>query len=115
MEIDWIDFVLKLLLGALTIFIYAVWKVRDHISTFDINKFVGDNKAFWTWALLMLILLHFVVTIEPTAAEAIKNLMGLDISAARASYILLGFGLAGAANGFTEVIHKNPIGTKKKE
>ena len=37
MEVDWIDFVLKLLLGALTIFIYAVWKVRDHISTFSWN------------------------------------------------------------------------------
>ena len=116
MDIDWIDFGIKIFLGALSIAIYALWKVREYLNkTFDPTVFWKDNKAYWLWSFAMLLALLLVITIEPGAGEAIKSAFGIDVSDSRTSFITLGFVLAGMANGVTDITSKNPIGTRKKE
>ncbi|UOY07731.1 hypothetical protein L0P88_04070 [Muricauda sp. SCSIO 64092] len=99
MELDALGILIKVVLGLLGIIIYAVWKVKEHLSQFQWKKFIGDNKAFWLWSISMVLLLLMVVTIEPNIATAIKTLIGLDISNEPASFFSLGWALALAANG----------------
>ena len=114
MEIDWFDFGIKIFLGILSIGIYALWKVRDHIANFNAKVFWHDNRAYWIWAFAMLLALLLVITIEPEAGTAIKSAFGIDVSDSRTSFITLGFVLAGMANGVTDLTTKNPIGKQIK-
>ena len=99
MKIEIIDALVKLVLGLLGIIIYAVWKVREHLSEFDWNKFLFDNKAFWLWSVTMLTLILLVITLAPETATAIKTMLGLDVSEEPAAFFTLGMALAVAANG----------------
>jgi hypothetical protein len=98
-NIDVFDVLLKLTLGSISIILFGVWKVREHLRVFSINIFIKENKAFWIWSLIMVYTLLFIVTIHPPAAEAIKTMIGLDVNGEPTSFLMLGWGLSVMVNG----------------
>lgn len=98
----YIDIAIKLVLGILGIFIYAGWKVREHLSTFSFIILWNENKVFWAWSISMVCSLLLVVTISPDTATAIKTMLGLDISKEPAAFLSLGWTLALLSNGATK-------------
>lgn len=97
-------------LGFLGILLYALFKVKDHLSRFDLSKFVNENKAFWIWSLSMVIVLLIIVNLAPDAGDAIKAMTGLDVANTLTSFLSLGWALSILANQVT----RNPIGVKPR-
>lgn len=109
-EINYINIGLKALLGCIAIFLFAVWKVRDHLRNFSPKIFVNENKMFWLWSLIMMFLILLIVTIHPPAATAIKTMIGLDVNGEPTSFLMLGWGLSVLVNE----LNPKKLDTKKQ-
>jgi len=89
-----IDIKLKLILGVLAIFLYAVFTARKHLVEWSWAIFFKGNLPFWTWSIVMLSTLITIVSLSPESATAIKTMVGLDVNGEPASYLMLGWGLS---------------------
>lgn len=97
MEIIWKDLALRIVFAIIGLAIYSLLKVRDKLAVFDWGIFFKENKGFWFWAMSLQLIFAFLLTIEPTAAEAIKAMTGLDYSQTMA-FVTSGAGLGALAN-----------------
>jgi predicted MPP superfamily phosphohydrolase len=91
------DLGFNILLSVIGLAIYSLWKVREHLKSFDIKIFFKANKAFWIWAMSLQIIFAFLIHIAPDAAEAIKTMIGIDYSETMA-FVTSGAMLGSAAN-----------------
>lgn len=98
-QIDLFNVGLKATLSTIAVFLYAIWKVKEHLRVFSVQKFLNDNKIFWIWSLTMTFMVLLTVTLHPPAAEAIKTMIGLDVNGEPTSFLLLGWGLSALVNG----------------
>lgn len=97
-NVDWVQTGVKYVLGLSGIFVYAVWKVRSHLSNFDFGKLIKENKAFWIWATVMITMVLIILTISPETQTAIKSMTGLDVGDEPAAFLLLGWSLSALSN-----------------
>lgn len=95
----WWNIGIRLLLGLCGIFLYVGFKVKDHLSNFNLSILIKENKAFWIWSTVILITLLLIVTISPSTAEAIKTIIGVDMTNEPSSFFSLGWALSLIANG----------------
>ena len=110
MEIIWKDLGLRIMFAIIGLAIYSLIKVRDKIAVFDPAIFFKENKGFWIWAMSLQLIFAFLLTIDPTAAEAIKSMTGLDYSQTMA-FVTSGAGLGALAN----MASRDKIGTKTEK
>lgn len=97
-NVDWVLTGVKWFLGLLGVVVYAIWKVREHLATFDFKKLLRENRAFWIWAVSMITVVLLILTISPETASAIKTMIGLDVGGEPASFLLLGWSLSALSN-----------------
>jgi hypothetical protein len=87
---------LYIAIGVLGILLYTTFKAREYLfkPEFDLSLMICDNKKSWIWSIAMLILLAITISILPESGEAIKTMVGLDITEEKASWLSLGFALS---------------------
>ena len=112
-NIDLIEIGIKALLGTLSVFLYAVWKVRDHLSDFKMWIFIKHNKAYWIWCIVFLYTILIIVSVHPPTSSSIKSMIGLDVSGEATSFLTLGWGLSLMVNSLNnKKLNKKTLSTK---
>ncbi len=97
-NVDWIETGVKYALGLIGIFVFSLWKIKDHLGSFDFGKLMSENKFFWIWSYIMVSVVLSILTISPETSGALKSLTGLDVSNEPASFLMLGWSLSALAN-----------------
>lgn len=110
-NVDWILFGVKALMGTLGIVAYALWKVRTHLKEFSPKTLWRENRAFWGWAITMVVVVLGIITISPDTSSAIKSMIGLDVESTATSFLLLGWSLSALSNE----VNKKPLNKKNNE
>ena len=103
----WQQFGIRIVLAIIGLAIYSLFQVRDKLKVFNLNKFLGENKVFWIWAMSLQFIFAILLLIEPTAGGAITIMTGLDYDMPMA-FVTSGMVLGAAANG----ISNDKIGNK---
>lgn len=87
---------LNILTAVLGILLYTVFNAHNklHRDTWSTSRFISDNALQWVWSVLMVTLIALSLGLEPTIAEAIKQLTGIDVQSSRAAFFTLGIGLS---------------------
>lgn len=80
--------------------LYTIFSMRSDFvgGTFHIDTLVSRVQKKYApliWSFLMLLIVVGVITMEPTVAYSVKELLGLDLSDSISSYFTLGLGLMG--------------------
>ena len=101
-NVDWLETLVKYTLGIMGIIVYSVWKVREHLVNFRPRVLIKENTPFWIWSISMISLVLIILTLSPDTANALKTMIGLDVSGEPASFLLLGWSLSAFSNSITK-------------
>lgn len=95
------ELLFNILIGILGIVFYVGWNSREYLknNSFSIKTHFNENWKRWIWAVSMLVLMTFVLWVEPKLSEALKTFTGLDIANERGAYFTTGLALAGLIKG----------------
>lgn len=112
-NVDWLHTLAKLGVGYIAILIYALFKFSERAEAFTFRALINENKPFWNWAGLLLLLVVILTTISPALNEAVKTVVGLDVGDSLGSFLILGWSLSSRANKIYEK-KKKLINEQKK-
>lgn len=95
-------------MGILGILTFIVFVSKEQISdpNYTLKMHFQQNYKRWVWALSMLLLMVIVLHIEPTIAESINSVFGLNVIDKSGSYFLIGTTLSGYVKGMVKTIKK---------
>lgn len=82
-------------LGILGFLMFTIYKSKDYIYAKEFNFviFLQENIKGWVWSLLVILLLSFIIFLEPTTKDIIKSIFGIDLTASPLGFFIFGAGI----------------------
>ena len=82
-------------LGLFGILFYSLFKSKDYILSkqFVFSKLFYENIKAWVLSSLLIIFTAIIIYVEPTTKDAVKSMLGIDLTASPAGFFILGIGM----------------------
>jgi hypothetical protein len=90
---DWVKYSQLIGLTVSGMAIFTLWKIKEHIRTFNFQTLWSDMKFIWLWVFLFSALIEAALLIVPNIDAAFNQLLGLNIVHSAAGALTLGFTL----------------------
>lgn len=94
----WIKFFGQIVLSILGLILYVIFKIWNVKDQLNFSSFISTNKKFWAWHLAATLSIAIAYNIAPEELDVILSFVGIDLTG-KASFLMLGLALAGAAYG----------------